>query len=59
MSQLESMQDAGLPGWRPGLTVHGGPRFLQIADALLAAQPDVGLTTLTRAYDEARRSGWL
>jgi DNA-binding transcriptional MocR family regulator len=57
------------------LAVHGGPRFLQIADALqaavvdgslkpgdrlppqrqLAAQLDVDLTTITRAYGEARR----
>jgi DNA-binding transcriptional regulator YhcF (GntR family) len=57
------------------LAVQGGPRFLQIADALqaavadgslkpgdrlppqrqLAAQLDVDLTTVTRAYDEARR----
>ncbi|QGZ43350.1 aminotransferase class I/II-fold pyridoxal phosphate-dependent enzyme [Pseudoduganella flava] len=69
------MQDAELPGWLPRLAVHGGPRFLQIADALqaavangslkpgdrlppqrhLAAQLDVDLTTVTRAYDEARR----
>jgi DNA-binding transcriptional MocR family regulator len=57
------------------LAVHGGPRFLQTADALqaavvdgslkpgdrlppqcqLAAQLDVDLTTITRAYGEARR----
>ncbi len=59
--------------------MHGGPRFLQIADALqaavadgsltpgdrlppqrqLAAQLDVDLTTITRAYDEARRRNLL
>jgi DNA-binding transcriptional regulator YhcF (GntR family) len=59
--------------------VHGGPRFLQIADALraavvdgslkpgdrllpqrqLAAQLQVDLTTITRAYDEARRRNLL
>jgi len=59
--------------------VRGGPRFLQIADALqaavaggslkpgdrlppqrqLAAQLDVDLTTITRAYDEARRRNLL
>ncbi|MYM24421.1 aminotransferase class I/II-fold pyridoxal phosphate-dependent enzyme [Duganella sp. FT135W] len=65
--------------WLPRLAVHGGPRFLQIADALqtavidgalkpgdrlppqrqLAAQLDVDLTTITRAYDEARRRNLL
>lgn len=69
------MQDDNLPIWLPRLAVQGGPRFLQIADALqaavadgsltpgdrlppqrqLAAQLDVDLTTITRAYDEARR----
>ena len=69
------MQDENLPIWLPQLAVHGGSRFLQIADALqaavadgslkpgdrlppqrqLAAQLDVDLTTITRAYDEARR----
>ncbi|WP_417283276.1 PLP-dependent aminotransferase family protein [Comamonas sp.] len=69
------MQDDNLPIWLPRLAVQGGPRFLQIADALqaavadgsltpgdrlppqrrLAAQLDVDLTTVTRAYDEARR----
>ncbi len=65
--------------WLPQLAVHGGPRFLQIADALqaaladgslqpgdrlppqrlLAAQLGVDLTTVTRAYDEARRRNLL
>ncbi|MEG2465978.1 MAG: PLP-dependent aminotransferase family protein [Comamonas sp.] len=69
------MQDDNLPIWLPRLTVQGGTRFLQIADALqaavangslapgdrlppqrqLAAQLGVDLTTITRAYDEARR----
>ncbi|MGE8317153.1 MAG: PLP-dependent aminotransferase family protein [Comamonas sp.] len=69
------MQDDDLPLWLPRLAVHGGPRFLQIADALqaavaegsltpgdrlppqrrLAALLGVDLTTITRAYDEARR----
>ncbi|OWT72750.1 MULTISPECIES: PLP-dependent aminotransferase family protein [unclassified Achromobacter] len=69
------MQHDNLPRWLPRLTAQGGPRFLQIADALqaamaggalkpgdrlppqrqLAAQLDVDLTTITRAYDEARR----
>lgn len=73
------MQDKNLPIWLPRLAVHGGPRFLQIADALqaavvegslkpgdrlppqrqLAAQLDVDLTTITRAYDEARRRNLL
>ena len=67
------MQDEPLPLWLPQLAVQGGPRFLQIADALqaavadgslkpgdrlppqrrLAAQLDVDLATVTRAYDEA------
>ncbi|MCD2513169.1 PLP-dependent aminotransferase family protein [Comamonas endophytica] len=69
------MQDEHLPTWLSRLSVRGGPRFLQIADALqaavangslrpgdrlpaqrqLAAQLDLDLTTITRAYDEARR----
>ena len=79
MSQLKTIQDADTPLWLPRLTVQGGPRFLQIADALqaavadgslkpghrlppqrqLAAQLDVDLTTITRAYDEARRRNLL
>ncbi|MEF9965073.1 MAG: PLP-dependent aminotransferase family protein [Comamonas sp.] len=75
MSQSETIQDAPLYRWLPRLSAHGGPRFLQIADALqaalaagslkpgdrlppqrlLAAQLGVDLTTVTRAYDEARR----
>jgi hypothetical protein len=76
---LKTIQDENLPIWLPRLAVHGGPRFLQIADALqaavadgslkpgdrlppqrqLAAQLDVDLTTITRAYDEARRRNLL
>jgi DNA-binding transcriptional MocR family regulator len=79
MSQLKSIQDENAPAWLPRLAAHGGPRFLQIADALqaavaggslkagdrlppqrqLAAQLDVDLTTVTRAYDEARRRNLL
>jgi DNA-binding transcriptional MocR family regulator len=75
MSQLKAIQDDHVPLWLPRLAVQGGPRFLQIADALqaavadgslkpgdrlppqrrLAAQLDIDLTTVTRAYDEARR----
>lgn len=75
MSSLKTMQDDNLPIWLPRLAVHGGPRFLQIADALQAAMAEgslkpgdrlppqrllaallgVDLTTVTRAYDEARR----
>ena len=71
MSQLKTMHDENFPIWLPRLAVHGGPRFLQIADALqaavvdgsqkpgdrlppqrqLAAQLDVDLTAITRAYD--------
>lgn len=79
MSQLKTIQDDDSPIWLPRLAVHGGPRFLQIADALqaavadgslqpgdrlppqrlLAARLDVDLTTVTRAYDEARRRNLL
>jgi DNA-binding transcriptional MocR family regulator len=79
MSQLRTIQDEKPPTWLPRLAAHGGPRFLQIADALqaavadgslnpgdrlppqrqLAAQLDVDLTTITRAYDEARRRNLL
>lgn len=79
MSQLKAIQEENLPVWLPRLAMHGGPRFLQIADALqaavvdgllkpgdrlppqrqLAAQLDVDLTTITRAYDEARRRNLL
>jgi len=79
MSQLKPIQDENVLLWLPRLAVHGGPRFLQIADALqaavadgslkpgdrlppqrhLAAQLDVDLTTITRAYDEARRRNLL
>ncbi len=75
MSRSNTMQDDEAPDWLPKLNPHGGPRFLQIADALqqavadgllnpgdrlppqrkLAAVLDVDLTTVTRAYDEARR----
>ncbi len=79
MSQLKTIQDEEAPIWLPRLASNGGPRFLQIADALqaavadgslkpgdrlppqrrLAAQLDVDLTTITRAYDEARRRNLL
>ncbi|MEW7848682.1 PLP-dependent aminotransferase family protein [Massilia aurea] len=79
MSQSRTIQDEDLPTWLPRLAAQGGPRFLQIADALqaavvaglltpgdrlppqrrLAAQLDVDLTTVTRAYDEARRRNLL
>ncbi len=69
------MQEDETLRWLPRLAARGGPRFLQIADALqsavadgllkpgdrlppqrhLAALLDVDLTTITRAYDEARR----
>lgn len=75
MSQLKTIQGDDSSSWLPQLAMQGGPRFLQIADALqtavadgalkpgdrlpaqrrLAAQLDVDLTTVTRAYDEARR----
>lgn len=65
--------------WIGELDRNGGPRYLQIADALeralfegtlragdrlppqrqLAAQLDVDLTTVTRAYDEAKRRNLL
>lgn len=79
MSQLKTIQDRLAPIWLPRLAAHGGPRFLQIADALqaavvdgslkpgdrlppqrhLAARLEVDLTTITRAYDEARRRNLL
>lgn len=79
MSQLKTIQDEHSPVWLPRLAASGGPRFLQIADALqaavadgslqpgdrlppqrhLAARLDVDLTTVTRAYDEARRRNLL
>lgn len=79
MSQLKTIQDADPASWLPRLRTQGGPRFLQIADAMqaavadgllkpgdrlppqrrLAAQLDVDLTTVTRAYDEARRRNLL
>jgi len=79
MSQLKSIQDDDPPSWLPKMSANGGPRFLQIADALqaavadgslipgarlppqrqLAAQLGVDLTTITRAYDEARRRNLL
>lgn len=69
------MQDDDAPLWLPRLAAQGGPRFLQIADALQAAVADgslapgdrlppqrllaarlgIDLTTVTRAYGEARR----
>ncbi|WP_211233757.1 aminotransferase-like domain-containing protein [Comamonas composti] len=75
MSSPRTLLDDSLPLWLPRLAMHGGPRFLQIADALqaamadgslapgdrlppqrwLAAQLGIDLTTVTRAYDEARR----
>ena len=75
MSQSKPIQGENSPLWLPQLTAQGGPRFLQIADALqaavtdgslnpgdrlppqrrLAEQLNVDLTTITRAYDEARR----
>jgi DNA-binding transcriptional MocR family regulator len=79
MSQLKANQADEAPPWLPRLAARGGPRFLQIADALqaavvagalkpgdrlppqrqLAATLDVDLTTVTRAYDEARRRNLL
>ena len=75
----KTIQDDHSPIWLPRLAARGGPRFLQIADALqaamvdgslapgdrlppqrhLAAQLGVDLTTITRAYDEARRRNLL
>ena len=79
MSQARPVPAPQVPVWLPQLTTNGGPRFLQIADALqaaivagslapgdrlppqrqLAARLDVDLTTVTRAYDEARRRNLL
>jgi hypothetical protein len=43
MSQLKTIQDENLPMWLPRLAVHGGPRFLRIADASQAAVVDGSL----------------
>ncbi len=79
MSQPKHVQEDDTSIWLPRLAAHGGPRFLQIADALqaavadgtlkagerlppqrlLAAQLKLDLTTVTRAYDEARRRNLL
>jgi DNA-binding transcriptional MocR family regulator len=79
MPQLKAIQEDEPSAWLPQLAAHGGPLFLQIADALqqavedgrlkpgdrlppqrrLAARLDVDLTTVTRAYDEARRRNLL
>jgi len=79
MSKSASIQHEELPSWLPRLAGRGGPRFLQIADALqtavadgslkpgdrlppqrqLAVLLDLDLTTITRAYDEARRRNLL
>jgi hypothetical protein len=40
---MKTIQDDSLPVWLPRLAVHGGPRFLQIADALQAAMADGSL----------------
>jgi DNA-binding transcriptional MocR family regulator len=77
MSEARSIHSAGdLPAWLGELLLErGGPRYLQIADALeqalfdgrlrpgdrlppqrwLAGQLNLDLTTVTRAYDEAKR----
>lgn len=75
MSQLKTKQVENSIIWRPTLDHNGGPRFLQIADALqaavaagvlkpgdrlppqrrLAQELNLDLTTITRAYEEARR----
>jgi DNA-binding transcriptional MocR family regulator len=80
MSQTKSIHESNdKPAWLSGLDRRGGPRYLQIADALeqalaegrlkpgdrlppqreLAAQLDVDLTTITRAYEEAKRRNLL
>ncbi|WP_197416450.1 MULTISPECIES: PLP-dependent aminotransferase family protein [unclassified Massilia] len=43
MSQLKTIQAEHPPVWPPRLAVNGGPRFLQIADALQAAVTDGSL----------------
>lgn len=79
MSQLKTKQVENSIIWRPTLDHNGGPRFLQIADALqaavaagvlkpgdrlppqrrLAQELNLDLTTITRAYEEARRRNLL
>ena len=53
MPQLKNTQEENLPIWLPRLAVLGGPRFLQIADALQAA---VGAQrVLASLYDELKK----
>lgn len=46
MSQLKAIQDEEAPIWLPQLASNGGPRFLQIADALQAAVAAAALEAL-------------
>jgi DNA-binding transcriptional MocR family regulator len=80
MSQSKSIQDdSHTTSWVGNFVLHGGPRYLQIADFIenalsdgslkpgdrlppqrrLAALLKVDLTTVTRAYDEAKRRNLL
>lgn len=80
MPQSKSIQDdSHVLAWLDGLVLHGGPRYLQIADFIERALSDgrlkpgdrlppqrrladllkVDLTTVTRAYDEAKRRNLL
>jgi DNA-binding transcriptional MocR family regulator len=80
LSQSKSIQDdSHTTSWVENFVLHGGPRYLQIADFIeralsdgrlkagerlppqrqLAALLRVDLTTVTRAYDEAKRRNLL
>jgi DNA-binding transcriptional MocR family regulator len=80
MSQSKSIQDdSHTTSWVGNFVLHGGPRYVQIADFIegalsdgrlkpgdrlppqrqLAAMLKVDLTTITRAYDEAKRRNLL
>src|SRR5258706_3651745 len=53
------MQDEPLPLWLPQLAVQGGPRFLQIADALQAAVADGSLKPGDRLPPQRRLAAQL
>lgn len=59
MSQLKSIQDEDRPAWLPRLAAHGGPRFLQIADALQAAVADGSLKPGDRLPPQRRLAAQL
>jgi len=59
MSQLKAIQDETSQIWLPRLAVHGGPRFLQIADALQAAVAEGSLKPGDRLPPQRQLAAWL